>query len=75
MKPISISSGLDFLSYHFRNIPCSKDRGVKSTRGVPQGFRLITRTSRDSIINHKRALSKILLEYKGALIGRVVERL
>jgi RNA-directed DNA polymerase len=67
--------GLDFLSFHFRNIPCSKHRGVKSTKGVPQNFRLITRPSKESINNHKRALSNILVEYKGAPIGRVIERL
>lgn len=67
--------GLDFLSFHFRNIVCSKHRGVKNTRGIPQGFKLITRPSNESIANHKRALSKILLEFKGAPIGRVMERL
>lgn len=67
--------GLDFLSYHFRNIACSKHRGVKNTRGISQGFKLITRPSNESVANHKRALSRILIEYKGAPIGRVMERL
>lgn len=66
--------GLNFLSYHFRNIACSKHRGVRNTRGIPQGFKLITRPSHESIANHKSALSKILIEDKGAPIGRVMER-
>lgn len=28
--------GLDFLSYNFQNIKCSKHRGVKNTKGVSQ---------------------------------------
>jgi RNA-directed DNA polymerase len=30
--------GLNFLSYHFRNIACPKHRGVKNTRGISSGF-------------------------------------
>lgn len=67
--------GLNFLSFHFYNIKCSRHRGVKNTRGVTQPFRLITRPSREAVINHKKAISRILIEYKGALLGRVIERL
>ena len=70
VKPGTIGPiGLNFLSYHFRNIACSKHRGVKNTRGISQGFKLITRPSKESIADHKSALSKILIEYKGAPIG------
>ena len=67
--------GLDFLGYHFRTKSCSIHRGVKSTRGVPQRFKFITHPSRDAVRKHKLNLKKILIDYKGAPIGRVVERL
>jgi RNA-directed DNA polymerase len=69
------SIGLDFLSYNFQNIHCSKHRGVKNSRGVPQNFKLITRPSREAVARQKLALSQTLLKYKGAPIGRVMERL
>merc|ERR1712161_91231 len=69
------SIGLDFLSYNFQNIHCSKHRGVKNSRGVPQNFKLITRPSREAVARQKSALSQTLLKYKGAPIGRVMERL
>jgi RNA-directed DNA polymerase len=67
--------GLNFLSYNFQNVPCSKHRGVKSTKGVSQNFKLMTRPSREAVARQKSALSQILLKYKGAPIGRVMERL
>lgn len=67
--------GLDFISYNFRNIKCSKHRGVKNTKGTLQTFKLVTKPSKESIARHKAALSRILVEYKGAPIGRVMERL
>jgi RNA-directed DNA polymerase len=67
--------GLDFLSFHFYNVKCSRHRGVKNTKGVTQPFRLITYPSREAVANHKRAISPILLEYKGVPLGRVIERL
>lgn len=67
--------GLDFLSFHFYNVKCSRHRGVKNTRGVTQNFRLITRPSREAIANHKRAISIMLIELRGAPLGRVIERL
>lgn len=60
--------GLDFLSFHFYNIKCSRHRGVKSTKGVTQPFRLITRPSREAVVNHKKAISRILIEYKVLLL-------
>lgn len=67
--------GLDFLSFNFRNITCSKHRGVKSTKGVKQNFRLTTKPSREAVATHKKAISRILVKYKSAPIGRVIERL
>nr|WAK85041.1 hypothetical proteine [Amicula sp. isolate GU52X-4 cfCalB7] len=67
--------GLDFFSFHFYNVKCSRHRGVKNTRGVTQPFRLITHPSRKAVANHKKVISKILVEYKGAPLGRVIERL
>ena len=67
--------GLNSLSYNFQNIQCSKHRGVKNTKGVPQNFKLITRPSREAVTRQKSALSRILLKYKGAPIGRIMERL
>jgi len=67
--------GLDFLSFHFRNIKCSPHRGVKNTKGVTQSFRLITMPSRKAVIVHKKALSRILVDYKNAPLGSVIERL
>jgi RNA-directed DNA polymerase len=67
--------GLDFLGYHFRTKSCSIHRGVKSTLGVPQRFKLLTHPSRDGVKRHKQNLKKILIDFKGAPIGRVVERL
>ena len=67
--------GLDFLGYHFRTKSCSIHRGVKNTRGVPQRFKLFTHPSREAVKRHKQNLKKILIDFKGAPIGRVVERL
>lgn len=67
--------GLDFLGFHFRNKSCSIHRGVKNTRGVPQRFKLFTNPSRDAVKRHKYNLKKILIDSKGAPIGRVVGRL
>jgi RNA-directed DNA polymerase len=67
--------GLDFLSFHFYNIKCSKHRGVKSTKGVTQPFRLVTCPSKEAVINHKRAISRILIKYKSAPLGSVINRL
>jgi len=67
--------GLNFLSFHFRNVKCSRHRGVKNTRGVKQPFRLITCPSREAVADHKKAINRILVEYKGAPLGRVIERL
>jgi RNA-directed DNA polymerase len=67
--------GLDFLSFHFYNVKCSRHRGVKNTKGVTQNFRLITCPSREAVANHKKALSKILVDYKNAPLGSVIERL
>ena len=67
--------GLDFLSFHFYNVKGSRHRGVKNTKGVTQNFRLITRPSREAIANHKKALSKILVDYKNAPLGSVIKRL
>jgi RNA-directed DNA polymerase len=67
--------GLDFLSFNFRNIVCSKHRGVKNTRGVKQNFRLVTKPSRKAVAEHKAAIRRVLVDYKNAPIGRVMERL
>ena len=67
--------GLDFLSFHFYNVKCSRHRGVKNTKGVTQNFRLITCSSREAVANHKKALSKILVDYTNAPLGSVIERL
>jgi RNA-directed DNA polymerase len=67
--------GLDFLGFHFRTKSCSIHRGVKNTRGVPQRFKLFTYPSQDAVKRHKHNLKKILIDFKGAPIGRVVERL
>ena len=47
--------------------------GVKNTKGVTQNFRLITYPSREAVANHKKALSKILGDYKNAPLGSVTE--
>jgi len=67
--------GLNFLSFHFRNIKCSIHRGVKSTRGKKQIFKLITCPSREAVAEHKREVSKLLIKYKSATLGTVLEKL
>lgn len=67
--------GLDFLSFNFYNIKCSRHRGVKSTKGVTQPFRLITRPSREAVANHKKAISRILVQHKSAPLGSVFKSL
>lgn len=67
--------GLDFLSFHFRNIKCSPHRGVKNTKGVTQPLKLITKPSLKAVVNHKKALNRILVKYRGALLESVIERL
>jgi RNA-directed DNA polymerase len=78
LKPMGSNNnqvGFDFLGYHFRNITVSVHRGPKSTRGVRQNFRQISSPSKDSVKNHKKALKKILREYKSAPLGAVINRL
>nr|YP_009495543.1 reverse transcriptase [Psammoneis japonica]AWQ64273.1 reverse transcriptase [Psammoneis japonica] len=67
--------GLDFLGFHFRNISCSVHRGVKSTQGKKQLFKLITHPSKDAVKRHKSNLRFILGKHKKAPLGRVIERL
>jgi RNA-directed DNA polymerase len=67
--------GLDFLSFHFQNIKCSPHRGVKNTKGVTQPLKLITKPSLEAVANHKKALNRILVNYRGAPLGSVIERL
>jgi RNA-directed DNA polymerase len=67
--------GFDFLLFHFKNVKCSRHRGVKNTRGVTQPFRLFTRPSNQAVANHKKALNQILVKYKNAPLGAVIERL
>lgn len=78
LKPMESNNnqiGFDFLGYHFRNITTSVHRGVKSTKGVKQNFRQISCPSKESVKNHKRALKKILREYKAAPLEAVITRL
>ena len=69
------STSIDFLSFTFQNIKCSRHRGVKNTEGVAQSFRLVTKPSRKAVANHKKSLSRILVRYKNAPLGVVIERL
>lgn len=69
------SPGLDFLGYHFRNIKCSIHRGVKSTQGKKQKFKLITHPSRDAVRRHKANLRFTLNKFKSAPLGKVTERI
>ena len=68
-------SGLDFLGYHFKNIKCSIHRGVKSTQGKKQPFKLITHPSRDAVKRHKANLRFTLNKFKSAPLGKVTERI
>ena len=68
-------SSLDFLSFNFQNVKCSLHRGVKNTKGVTQPFRLVTKPSKEAVANHKKALNRILVQYKDAPLGAFIERL
>lgn len=68
-------SGLDFLGYHFRNVRCSHHRGVKSTQGKRQSFKLITHPSRDAVKRHKANLRVTLKKFKSAPLGKIIERI
>ena len=67
--------GLDFLGYHFKNIECSAHRGVKSTQGKKQLFRLLTHPSRGAVKRHKSNLRFIFNSYKKAPLEKVIERM
>ena len=67
--------GLDFLGYHFRNIKCSVHRGVKSTQGKKQAFKLITHPSNMAVRKHKANLKFTLNKFKSAPLGKVTERI
>lgn len=69
------SNSIDFLSFSFQNIKCSRHRGVKSTKEVTQPFRLVTKPSREAVVNHKKSLTRILVRYKNTPLGAVIERL
>ena len=69
------STSIDFLSFTFQNTKCSRHRGVKNIKGVTQPFRLVTKPSRKAVVNHKKSLSRILVRYKNAPLGAVIERL
>jgi len=66
--------GLDFLGYHFRNVRCSIHRGVKSTQGKKQLFKLITHPSKDAVRRHKANLRVTLKKHKKAPLGKMIER-
>lgn len=65
--------GLDFLGFNFVNVKCSIHRGVKSTQGKKQLFKLITRPSRDAVARHKSNLRVTLKKLKSAPLGKVIE--
>jgi len=65
--------GLDFLSFNVYNVKCSRHCVVKSTKGVMQPFRLITRPSKKAVANHKKAINRILVKYKSAPLGSVIK--
>jgi RNA-directed DNA polymerase len=67
--------GLDFLGFNFVNGKCSIHRGVKSTQGKKQLFKLITRPSRDAVAEHKANLRVTLKKVKSAPLGKVIERM
>ena len=66
--------GLDFLGYHFKNVKCSIHRGVKSTQGKKQPFRLITHPSRSAVKSHKSNLRFVLNKHKKAPLGKMIEK-
>jgi RNA-directed DNA polymerase len=66
--------GLDFLGYHFRNVKCSIHRGVKSTQGKKQPFKLTTHPSKEAVKRHKANLRVTLKKYKKAPLGKMIER-
>ena len=69
------SQGLNFLGYHFRNIKCSIHRGVKSTQGKKQKFKLITHPSKDAVKRHKANLRFTLKKFKSAPLKKVTEKI
>ena len=78
LKPIQANNnqiGFDFLGFHFRNIKTSVHKGVRSTRGLMQKFRQISSPSRESFMNHKKSLKKILRDHKAAPLGALITRL
>jgi RNA-directed DNA polymerase len=66
--------GFDFLGFHFRNINVSVHKGVR-TRGGTQTFQQISIPSRESFLNHKQSLKKILRDHKAAPLGALIARL
>lgn len=67
--------GLEFLGYHFRNIPTPIHRGVKSTRGVKQPFRQISSPSLEASKSHREAIKDILRKHKNAPREALIARL
>jgi len=67
--------GLDFLSFHFRNLPRSKHRGVKSTRGATQKFVQVSKPTRQAVKNHKGNLRLVLKTLKSAPLSVVIQTL
>jgi hypothetical protein len=67
--------GLNFLSFHFKHVRYSKHRGVKNTRGITQLFKFYTMPFREAVVDHKKDIKRILIDCKGAPLGRVIERL
>jgi RNA-directed DNA polymerase len=67
--------GLEFLGYHFRNIPTPIHRGVKSTRGVKQPFRQISSPSLEASKSHREAIKDILRKHKNAPREAIIARL
>jgi RNA-directed DNA polymerase len=75
MKENNDQIGFDFLGFHFRNIKTSVHKGVKSTRGKMQTFRQISSPSRESFMNHKKSLKKILRDHKTAPLEALITKL
>lgn len=68
-------TSINFLSFTFQNVKCSRHREVKNTKGITQPFRLVTKPSREAVASHKKVLRRILFIYKNAPLGAVIERL
>ena len=61
-----IEPGFNFLGFNIRQYPVGKHQSGKNTKGVPLGFKLLIKPSKESIKNHYDSIAETCRRYNAA---------